>query len=77
MVCVVCGGCACVVWCVCVKAVETHLDVLVVGQARGDGGEGVVVQVQLPQVRHHGQRAVLHHTDLVVAQTQPGENNSQ
>ena len=45
----------------------THLDVLVVRQACRHGGQGIVVQVKLSEVRNHGQRTVLHLADLIVA----------
>lgn len=51
-----------------------YLDVLVFRQARRNAGQSVVVQVQLSQVGNVGQRAVLHGADLIVAQTQPEEN---
>lgn len=51
-----------------------YLDVLVLGQAWGNAGEGVVVEVQLAQVGDVRQRAVLNGADLVVAQTQSAEN---
>lgn len=44
------------------------------GQARGNAAEGVVVEVQLAQVGDVRQRAVLNGADLVVAQTQSAEN---
>lgn len=53
-----------------------YLDVLVLGQARGNAGEGVVVEVQLAQVGDVGQRAVLNGADLVVAQTQSAEKQN-
>lgn len=40
-------------------------------QAGGNAGQGVVVQVQLTQVRDVGQGSVFHRANLVVAQTQP------
>ncbi len=49
----------------------SHLNVFVFWQAGRDWSQHVIVQVKFPQVRHVGQRAVLHHTDLIVAQTQP------
>lgn len=51
-----------------------YLDVLVLGQARGNAGEGVVVEVQLAQVGDVRQRAVLDGADLVVAQAQSAGN---
>lgn len=44
-----------------------HLDVFVLRETRGHAGQNVVVQVNLTQVRHISERAVLHHADLVVA----------
>lgn len=47
-----------------------YLDVLVLGQTRGDAGQDVVVEVQLSQVGDVRQCAVFHSADLIVAQTQ-------
>ncbi len=48
-----------------------YLDVLVVGQARRNAGQCVVVEVQLSQVGDISQRAIFHRADLIEAQTQP------
>lgn len=48
-----------------------YLDVLVVGQAWRNTGQGVVVKVQLSQVGDVSQCAIFHRADLIEAQTQP------
>lgn len=48
-----------------------YLNVLVIGQARRNAGESVVVEVQLSQVGDVSQRAIFHRADLIVAQTEP------
>lgn len=50
---------------------KLYLDVFVIWQAGGNAGQGVVVQVQLTQVRDVGQGSIFHRANLVVAQTQP------
>jgi len=47
-----------------------HLDVLMVGQARRNAGQSVIVEVQLSQVGGVSQCAIFHRADLIVAQTQ-------
>ena len=42
-----------------------------VGQASGNAGQSVVVEVQLSQVGDVTQSAIFHRADLIVAQTQP------
>lgn len=54
-----------------------HLDVLVVGQAGGNAGQSVVVEVQLAQVGHVSQCSILHGADLVVAQAQSAGTHSR
>lgn len=54
-----------------VKQTSMYLDVLVVGQARRNAGQSVVVEVQLSQVGDVSQCAVFHRADLIEAQTQP------
>lgn len=48
-----------------------YLNVLVIGQARRNAGQSVVVEVQLSQVGDVSQRAIFHRADLIVAQTKP------
>lgn len=46
-----------------------------VGQARGNAGQSVVVQVQLPQVGNIRHCAIFHRADFIVTQAKSaGEN---
>lgn len=54
-----------------------YLNVLVIGQARRNAGESVVVEVQLSQVGNISQRAIFHRADLIVAQTKPAGKEGQ
>lgn len=60
--------------CKSVTSSSPNLDVFVVGQAGGHDGQGVVVEMELPQVGDVHQGAVLHQADLIMAQTQPVGN---
>lgn len=57
----------------CRQPPPTYLQVLHVWQALGHPCEDIVLQVQLSEPGQVGQTAVLNHTDLVVAQAQPGK----
>lgn len=49
-----------------------------VGQARRNAGQSVIVKVQFSQVGDISQCAIFHRADLIVAQTQPvGEKNQK
>lgn len=48
-----------------------YLDVLMVGQARRNAGQSVIVKMQFSEVGDVSQCTVFHRADLIVAQTQP------
>lgn len=54
-----------------IKWWRAYLDVLVVSQARGNAGESIVVEVQLPQVGNISHCAIFHRADVIVAQAKP------
>lgn len=48
-----------------------------VGQARGNAGQSVVVQVQLPQVGDISHCAIFHRADVIVAQAKSAGEKSE
>lgn len=54
-----------------------YLDVLVLGQASGNTGQSVVVEVQLSQVGDVSQGAIIHNAYFIVTQTKPAGKNSK
>lgn len=52
-----------------------YLDVLVLCQPTRHSDELVVVQVEFPQMRSVGQRAIVHGRDAVETQPQPAEGS--
>lgn len=47
-----------------------------IGKARRNAGQSVVVKVKLSQMWHVSQRAIFHRADLIVAQSKPARNIS-
>lgn len=48
-----------------------------VGQAGGNAGQSVVVEVQLPQVGNVGHCAIFHRADVIVAQAKSAGEKSE